>query len=100
MRGMAAYEEGACKGTVDSCCGEEGGGWWIHVSLGAQLVIEGGWSGAGRAIWRSYCLSKSERIMIEAVRECLVYHVGRVKNTLKFLVSKVQTSLESYPCPC
>ena len=30
---MAAYEEGACKGTFDSCCGEGRGGWWIHVSF-------------------------------------------------------------------
>ena len=82
MRGMAAYEEGACKGTFDSCCGE-GGGWWIHISLGTGLVTERGWQGAERAIWISYCLSKSERIMIKAIRECSVYHVGRVKKTPK-----------------
>ena len=47
---MAAYEEGACKGTFDSCCGEGGGGWWIHIFVEVGLVTERGWSGAGRAI--------------------------------------------------
>lgn len=75
MRGMPAYEEGACKGAFDSCCGEEGGGWWIHVSLMARLVTERGWSRVGRAIWKSYCLLKSERVMIELVRERSVNHV-------------------------
>ena len=45
----------------------------------------GGWSpkevaeGAGRAVWRSYCLAESEKVVTGAIRDCSVYHVGRVK---------------------
>ncbi len=45
----AAYEEGTCKGTFDSCGGGEGGGRWIHVSLGVGWVTERGWRGGGKS---------------------------------------------------
>ena len=56
-----------------------------EVDGGSMVGWGRGWSleevaeGKGRAVWRSYCLVECEEVAIEAICDCSVYHVGRVK---------------------
>ena len=57
--------------------GEEGGG--SMVGWGRGWSLEEVAEGKGRAVWRSYCLVECEEVVTEAICDCSVYHVGRVK---------------------